>query len=128
MRDSRKRKFCSNKCFSLSNVGKKMPPRFGKKAARWNGGKTSDKAGYVYVHKSDNKFASKNGYMQEHLVVVEDAGFEIREKGQVHHINEIKSDNKLENLYLFESYSEHRRYHMNLRYNKCERIIKSNLV
>jgi hypothetical protein len=120
------RKYCSQDCANKANRFCKTAMH-GKDHGMWKGGHHQAKSGYQLTYSPKHKFTNKKNYVPDHILVVEKAGFFIQEKGQVHHINEIKSDNRVENLYLFPSFSEHCRYHMKLRFNKCERITKSNL-
>jgi hypothetical protein len=112
-------KFCSKKCFDFfqkQNVGSKNP--------NWKGGRTIA-GGYVYA----TDLSRRRAYIAEHVLVAEKAlGRFLTKKEVIHHINEVKSDNRLENLYLFSGQAEHARYHNLLRNNNCKRIVKSNLI
>lgn len=72
--------------------------------------------GYILIYCPEHKYANKDGYVLEHRYVYEKKinrtleSFEI-----IHHINENRSDNRLENLQLFASNGEHLRHHMALR-------------
>jgi len=46
----------------------------------------------------------------------------------IHHINEIKGDNKPKNLYLFSSESEHQCYHQKFRKGITKKITQSNIL
>lgn len=83
----------------------------GKKHYRWKG-KKRQKQGYIFLHKPNHPFANTRGYIFEHRYVMEQL---IRRyllpKERVHHINEIKNDNRIENLKLFSTHSEHLKFH-----------------
>ncbi|MBU2061157.1 MAG: HNH endonuclease, partial [Bacteroidetes bacterium] len=100
----------------------------GQKSWNWKGcSKTG--SGYVEIKQPSHFRANKRGYVRQHILVAEEALNRFLEPEEtIHHINEIRDDNSLENLYLFESVTAHKRYHMLLRYNKCKRIVKSNLI
>lgn len=78
----------------------------GKNNPRWSGGRYENRVGYVMVH--DNK----NRWRPEHRVVAEKImGRELKRSETIHHINEIKNDNRQENLYYFQNDSLHKSYH-----------------
>jgi len=63
-------------------------------------------------------------YIKEEKLIAEKILERYLKKGEIiHHINEIKTDNRPENLYLYPGHKEHTAYH-NL---KCKPILKSNL-
>ncbi|SRR5260221_90572 len=68
--------------------------------------------GYILIYKPKHPFANNIGYVREHKLVMEkNIGRYIdSSKEDIHHINEIVSDNRLENLILLTK-SEHRRTH-----------------
>lgn len=80
--------------------------------------------GYILVHKKDHPFCSRNGMVFEHRLIVEenadkfDSKFFIEIDGKkylkkefhVHHKNEVKTDNRLENLVVLTK-SEHLKLH-----------------
>ncbi|MDD5551197.1 MAG: NUMOD3 domain-containing DNA-binding protein [Candidatus Omnitrophica bacterium] len=107
-------------CISKNNSGKyegKNNPmygvhRYGAENPCWKGGKYKDGDGYIYIYKPEHPFATKNGYILEHRLIMEKAiGRYLTQKEVVHHKNEDTSDNYLENLLLFANNSEHIKYH-----------------
>ena len=66
---------------------------------RWNGGRFSHKQGYIYVSVDKHPRASKRGYVFEHILIVEkQLGRYLRKDETVHHLNGVKTDNRIENL------------------------------
>jgi hypothetical protein len=73
-------------------------------------GRIIDGFGYVRIWKPDHPDATKTGYILEHRLVMEKKiGKRLRKGEVVHHINHNKTDNRQENLWLFED-SSHGRY------------------
>ncbi len=72
---------------------------------------------YIQVYKPDHLYASKEGYVMEHRLVMEEKiGRYLLPTEEVHHINHIRNDNRIENLHLFKSKQEHARFHMKQRH------------
>ena len=87
---------------SKANSGNKHP--------NWHGGINKDR-GYVRLYKPDHPYGNKNGYvLLSHLVMTEHLGRLIQPNEIVHHINEDKTDNRIENLMVV-SRDEHPSYH-----------------
>ena len=64
----------------------------------WRGGRTRHSKGYMYVLVS----SSPTKYVFEHIVVMEESlGRPLLPDENVHHINGVKDDNRLENLELW---------------------------
>lgn len=92
------------------NIGKASSERehsFGEKSPGWKGGKyTTKRDGYIYVYCPEHPFSKRNGkgnggYVLEHRLVIEKSiGRYLTKEEDVHHINGIKNDNRLENLRL----------------------------
>lgn len=82
----------------------------GEDNSNFNGGKYIDDKGYVRVLNPDHP-ANIKGYVYEHRALVEwFLKRYLNSWESVHHINEIKSDNRLENLFLC-SMPEHSAIH-----------------
>lgn len=86
------------------NIGKNHP--------MWKGGKQIGSDGYILKHAPNHPNKMKRNSVREHRLVVEKAlGRYLNSKEVVHHINEDKKDNRIENLYLFSNDKEHLAYH-----------------
>lgn len=73
--------------------------------------------GYPAVYMPNHPRAKANGYVREHILVVEEyLGRELEDGEVVHHINEDKTDNRPENLIVFKSQSDHMKHHWSLRH------------
>ena len=85
-------KFCSRNCYSLWRVGDRN--------YNWKGGKFLSKFGYYYVRApKDHPYKNSSGYIFEHRYLMEKHLQRYLEpKELVHHLNGIKTDNRLENL------------------------------
>lgn len=81
---------------------------------KWNGGKYLNHNGYVLISEQDHPFCDKRGYVFEHRLVMEKSiGRYLKPKEVVHHINGIKTDNRIKNLLLFKNHSEHKKHERN---------------
>lgn len=85
----------------------------GKNNHKWNGGKNLRKdVGYIEVYCPDHPSAITRPYIYEHRLVMEKhIGRYLERDEVVHHINGIKTDNRIENLKLMTN-SEHVAFHM----------------
>lgn len=77
---------------------------------RWNGGRKHNSAGYIEVLRPGHPMASRNYVYEHRLVMAEHLGRMLTPEEHVHHINENKSDNRIENLQLTTN-TEHRSLH-----------------
>lgn len=115
------------------NVGEIERPRgtahhgYGKRSSNWRGG-SYNLRGYIQVFLGKNHpyrcMASKAGYVPEHrLVMAEFLGRPLTRDEVVHHINNCRDDNRIENLELTDN-ATNRRYAKE-RASLAERILKT---
>ena len=96
----------------------------GQRNPNFNGGRYIDDKGYVRVLKSDHRYANK-GYVYEHRLVVEKfLGRVLHPWETIHHINEIKLDNRPANLFLT-TIPEHSSIHREGKKQSAERRKKT---
>lgn len=87
----------------------------GERASHWKGGRHADRKGYIYVRATDHPNANAMGYVFEHRLVMEQVlGRLLTPDEVVHHINEVRADNRPENLQVM-THVEHMRLHAELR-------------
>lgn len=110
------------KLHSANGKGKKRPGKglAGAKNPAWKGGLTFFKRKGKYADQSIKyvrcpaafaDMSRKDGYVMEHrLVVATHLGRSLSTAECVHHINHDATDNRLENLMLFASNADHKRY------------------
>jgi hypothetical protein len=94
------------KQYNLPRLGRGA--RCGELNPEWKGGVTIDKYGYKLVRVYGHPFARKIGYVSEHRLIMEKhLGRFLLPHEVVHHKNDDKLDNRVENLELFSNNGEH---------------------
>jgi len=97
-----KHNFCSRDCYYEWRKDYKNCPR-------WNGGEVK-MLGYVFIFKPDHPFANDVGYIKRSRYIMEQhMGRYLTPEETIHHINEIRNDDRIENLLLCSNGSEHLR-------------------
>jgi len=87
--------------FSLTHKLKLREGKLGEKHPRWKGGKRISREGYILILVRNHPYITNDGYMFEHRLVMEKhIGRYLLPSEIVHHINGIKTDNRIENLEL----------------------------
>ena len=87
-----------------------------KNPSKYGGHLKYKKNGYICVYCPDNKNANKDGYVMEHVLVMQrHIGRELKNDEVVHHINKKRNDNRIENLKLM-TFKEHASFHMKERH------------
>lgn len=93
-------------------TGNEPPHYSGNNHPGWKGGKKLSVNGYWEILSKNHPLKDVHGYMKEHRLVMEKfIGRYLNRKEVVHHINGIKTDNRIENLTLFNNSSEHAKFH-----------------
>jgi hypothetical protein len=104
-------------------LGKKLSPAHREKVVKtlnhgegernhaWKGGRLVGEDGYIALRLPDHPNARSNGYYPEHRLVMENHLKRLLKREEhVHHINGVKSDNRIENLVLTNVF-EHAHHH-----------------
>ncbi len=113
-----RRMYCSATCSGLARKGKSMSrntqfkkgENIGKKNPFWKTGKHQTAQGYIVVLVGIKQYQLEHRYvMEQHL------GRKLDSSEHVHHLNHIKTDNRIENLIIM-SAKEHGTMHANERW------------
>lgn len=97
---------------------------WGKNNPRWKGGKYITGDGYLDILTPNHPYCNSRGYVEEHRLVMEKhLGRVLLPTERIHHINGIKTDNRIENLMLFSNHSNHVALH-NKRRKGCHYRLK----
>ncbi|MEN6321713.1 MAG: HNH endonuclease [Syntrophaceae bacterium] len=84
----------------------------------WKGGRT-EHDGYVKFMNKKHPRANKDGYVYEHILVMEKMlGRQLNNGEVIHHCNQDVKDNRPYNLRLFKNNGEHIRYHNTHKHQK----------
>lgn len=88
------------------------------KPSKYGGHRKRRKDGYIAVFCPHHPMKTKEGYVMEHILVMEEhIGRYVTRDEVVHHKNHIRDDNRLENLELM-TFKEHAGLHMKERWDK----------
>lgn len=99
--------YCSRKCCNEGHSIKST----GHRPYNWKGGKLVHKS-YVYLLTKEHPNRNRDGYVTEHRLIMEKKLGRFLERTEIiHHINGISDDNRIENLELVNSQSEHMKIH-----------------
>ena len=84
----------------------------GDKNPAWKGGRITRNGGYVYIYCPTHPYATKQGYVAEHRLVMEKhIGRVLLPTEVVHHIDNDIQNNLIKNLMLFEDNAVHVSFH-----------------
>src|SRR5687767_10040755 len=93
--------FYAATCRKCSVPLKPLKGKKGKTHPAWKGGFRIDDDGYIRTYAPDHPWPRRGGYVPEHVRLMElHIGRRIRSDEVVHHRNEDRQDNRLENLEL----------------------------
>lgn len=96
-------KVCKKHGFRMRRRG----PKDGPEHTGWKGGRKPDKDGYILVYAPEHPHAA-NGYVREHRLVVEQLiGRYLLKTEVVHHKDDNRQNNHIDNLQLFASNADH---------------------
>ena len=91
----------------------------GNKNPNWRGGRLTKYNGYIIQFCPDHPNCSKDGYILEHLLLMEKhIGRTLLPTEVVHHINGDNQDNRIENLMLFINQANHAKHEIRKRNKK----------
>lgn len=111
-----KRRVCSRKCLGILY----QTERQGEANPRWKGGRYKSD-GRTFIRFESHPYANCKGYILESRLVMEKfIGRYLLPTEHIHHINQQKDDNRIENMQII-SNSEHTSIHMCLRWTDEKR-------
>jgi len=97
--------------YSPETLKKMSAAKIGRKIS-WQTGRRKDYYGYIYIYSPDHPHCTSQGYVLEHRLVMEaHLGRTLLPTEVVHHNNDIRDDNRIENLMRFDDNQSHLRRH-----------------
>jgi len=107
----RLRSYNYNRVFTKEHKENLSKAHKGNKNSQWKGGRRIDKSGYVLIYSPLHPNRDKDNIVREHRLIMESKIGRFLKKGEiVHHMNDNKSDNRIENLQLLTKI-EHAKLH-----------------
>lgn len=80
----------------------------GESNPRWNGGKTIDRLGYVWIYRPEHQTANKSGFILEHRFISEASiGKPLPSRAEIHHVDEDPGNNSNDNLVICQDHAYH---------------------
>lgn len=121
IRSSYFKRFCGIHCYRSSDDYKKTSKRGGRKPGPVK--PFIERSGYRYLFRPKHPFSTRQGYIAEHRVKMEEKiGRYLTKSEVVHHINHLRHDNRIENLQLMRKRA-HQKLHMK---ERAEEVIPRN--
>lgn len=100
------------------NKGIKRLDIKGNKNGRWIGGRLKRKDGYILIYKPNHPYCIHNRYILEHRLIIEKfIDRYLSPKEVVHHLNGKRTDNRPQNLIVFDSSGNHHRFERGCKLN-----------
>lgn len=107
---------CKEMIHSINTQGRPARYKHGHHTFRednpnWNNGKINPKKGYIRIFNPKHHRADKNGYVREHILIMEKhLGRRLNPQEVIHHVDHNTKNNDISNLMLFRNHSEHSRF------------------
>ncbi|MCK4384652.1 MAG: HNH endonuclease [candidate division Zixibacteria bacterium] len=106
----------ARKNYSEEIKQKQREVKIGEKNPNWNGGILINSNGYVLISMPDHPYSSCRGYIpRSRLIMEQHLGRYLEPEEVVHHENEIRHDDRIENFRLFENKGKHTSFHNRIR-------------